>query len=92
MSAPTKAPPPNSNLLGLRIIGKWCCQKQSMLLIALLFKTDLRETSGLDDRSHVERLIFICASRAAKPPVPGLAGRPVLALSCCTPHRMRAVG
>ena len=57
MIALTKTSPPNCNLLGLRIFGKCCYQNNSMLLIALLVETELRQARGLDDRSNIDRHI-----------------------------------
>ena len=56
-----------------------------MLLIALLVKTELRQARGLDDRSNVDRHIYICPPRAAKLPMPRSAGWLVPARACCTP-------
>ena len=85
MIALTKTSPPNCNMIGLRIFGKGCYQNNCMLLIALLVETELRQARGLDDRSHVDRRIYICAPRAAKLPMPRSAGWLVPARACCTP-------
>ena len=92
MSALTKTTPLNCNLLGLLIFGNCCCQKHSMLLIALLVKTELLQCRGFDYRSHVDRHIYISAPRAAKLSMLRSAGRLVSPLACCTPYRTHAAG